>query len=229
MELKDNSQRAQWVVWSFIAMGVMLLLFGFSSFSQYDLLERIKTGGDFTDEEAQANDLRHSLIAIVYLVTYVASIVLFILWFRRAYFNLHVISPNTMQFTEGWAAGAWFVPLLNLVRPFQIMKEIWYDTHRHTDSERRHSFGILGFWWATFLITGIYDRIISKAYDGDSVEQLMSLSWHTGLFSLLRLIPLILTVIIIKRISKAEETLREKYHTLDISSHLVDDNTTKAY
>jgi len=46
---------------------------------------------------------------------------------------------------------------------------------------------------------------------------------------LLLFIALYLIIKIIQQLSKAEETLHEKYHTLDITRHLVDDITTKAY
>ncbi len=49
------------------------------------------------------------------------------MWFRRAYFNLHQ-KVSYLSHSEGWAAGSWFVPIVNLYRPYQIMKEIYVET-----------------------------------------------------------------------------------------------------
>jgi hypothetical protein len=45
--------------------------------------------------------------------------------FRRAYRNLPALGAESPRFSSGWAVGAWFVPFLNLVRPKQIMDDIW--------------------------------------------------------------------------------------------------------
>ncbi len=229
MELKDNSQRAQWATWSFWVFGIVLSLFVISGFLQLNLYERIYSGEPYTNEEVHANGFRHLVVMILYLLFYVATVVFFIMWFRRAYYNLHLISPETMSYSEGWAAGAWFVPFLNLIRPYQIMKEIWFETFSHIEDERKDRSSIIGFWWVLFLITGLYARLASRLEGDEVLDDIIIKQANTNIAAILMFIPLFLIVRIIAQLSKAEETLRDKYHTLDISSHLVDDNTTKAY
>jgi len=78
-------------------------------------------------EAAESNDLRQLVIAIISMVVALISAVTFIMWFRRAYFNLHS-RVSKLSFTEGWAAGAWFVPIVNLGRPLNIMQELYNKT-----------------------------------------------------------------------------------------------------
>ena len=76
---------------------------------QYNLIDRIAHGGEYTMEEADLNDLREMVIGILYVIAYIVSAVTFIQWFRRAYYNLHLLVPRLNR-EEGWAAGSWFVP-----------------------------------------------------------------------------------------------------------------------
>ncbi len=230
MELKDNSQRAKWAIWSLSAFGAVLALFVLSGFLQLNLYERIYKLGGYSAEEVSSNGVRHMIVMLMYILTYVMAIVFFIMWFRRAYFNLHLISPSRMSYSEGWAAGAWFVPLLNIIRPYQIMKEIWYETFSHiNEDDRKNKSVIIGFWWVLFIIISIYARLVARSDSDMQLAEFLTKQANTNIAAILTFIPLFLIIKIIRELSKAEEVLKEKYHTLDITSHLIDDNTTKAY
>ena len=94
---------------------------------QYNLLLDLDQGLYVSEEDLTLNDLREFGIGIAAIIIQVFSIVTFIRWFRRAYFNTHSRALNP-AYEEGWAAGSWFVPILNLFRPYQIMKEIDKET-----------------------------------------------------------------------------------------------------
>jgi Domain of unknown function (DUF4328) len=61
-----------------------------------------------------------------------ATAVGFLVWFHRAYTNLPALGIEPLPYATGWTIGAWLVPLLNLVRPKQIMDTIW----RGSDPDR---------------------------------------------------------------------------------------------
>jgi hypothetical protein len=102
------------------------------------------------------------------LVLLVGSYIALIMWFRRAYYNLHQVSTIRPEHSEGWAAGAWFVPFLNFVRPYTIMKEVWQDTQRAAWGRIVQPSNILGWWWAAFVLKMIMGRITSKMGGNDS-------------------------------------------------------------
>jgi Domain of unknown function (DUF4328) len=95
-----------------------------SDASYHSLVERIP-GGGVTPEQAQAADDRQSKIGVVQLLLFGATAIVFILWFFRAYRNLGRLGINGLRWSERWAVGAWFVPLLNFVRPKSIANDIW--------------------------------------------------------------------------------------------------------
>src|SRR4051812_15977015 len=96
--------------------------------------------------------------AIIMLCLRLIFLTVFILWMRRAYHNLHKSGIKRLRYHESWAAAAWFVPGINLVRPRTIMKEIWDETQQafyknpHSDSRRDT---IIDYWWGFYLLAAV--------------------------------------------------------------------------
>jgi hypothetical protein len=157
--LKPNAHRAKTamlLLWIMLGLDVIGLT---SGYFQYELLQTALDGGDISTEAANANDLRERIIAIVQVIATIVSAVMFIRWFRRAYFNLHELVDG-LQFGEGWAAGSWFVPILNWFRPFQIMKELYVETrallaNKELSIYERFSMLALGVWWTLWLVNNL--------------------------------------------------------------------------
>lgn len=94
--------------------------------------------------------------------------IIFIMWFRRAYWNLHQLVKH-LNHSEGWAAGAWFVPIMSLFRPYQIMQELWLKTPRYLKKHNVEPAKIagdvpLGWWWAAFISSAIISNISGRLY-----------------------------------------------------------------
>ena len=145
-------------------------------------------GGTYSDEELNSNDLRVQIVSIVFLVVYVVSAVTFIQWFRRAYYNLHTRVKH-LDHTEGWAAGGWFVPILNLFRPYTIMTELYNETNRllskGTEGYRKRETMGMTIWWVLWIIWGFADRISTRlTLKAETIEELTS-STEMAMFCLL--------------------------------------------
>jgi len=125
--LRCNEQRAKIA----IALVLTVLVLDISSiichYFQYDLLQTLIDGGEVSEEAGTANDSRIQIISILYLVAFITSAVTFIMWFRRAYYNLHQ-KEDYLAHSDGWAAFSWFLPFVNLYKPYQIMKELYMET-----------------------------------------------------------------------------------------------------
>jgi len=217
MELRNNSERAQWILVIFYMMLGFTAIVLYSDYMQYQLLQN-----DFTSEEADANDSRQQIVAIIELVIYLLAVVFFIMWFRRAYYNLHQTNAK-LEFTEGWAAGAWFVPFINIVRPYQIMKEIWVKTQEESGQAiLEPSTALVGWWWATLMIGGMVTRGVSKlAENADTVEKLETSTIATIAAELINIPSLLIVILLIKKVSSFEMDLYFQRNNLDLSDHLI--------
>lgn len=211
--LKPNGQRAKnamVILW--IALGIELISF-ISSYFEYDLLQRASNGAPISSIEAAANDMRELIVAIIHTIVFITCAVMFIQWFRRAYYNLQIKVPNLL-YTDGWAAGSWFVPILNLFRPYQMMRELHEETIELLDKKEVSSHGLstrlLGWWWFLWIAALTVGRVADRiATESASISQLQS----AAIFSMIRnvlMIPLTLLIVkIISDYSKVEPILFE--------------------
>ncbi len=211
--LRDNSQRAKnAIVLFWILFGVTVIAIA-STFMEYNLAKKALTSS-ITLDEANSNDLRQKIIKFLVLIVQILVIVYFIMWFRRAYFNLHSLGCY-VRYSEGWAAGAWFVPFLNLVRPYEIMKDIWDRTQERTqegiEDKRIESPAIVGFWWFLWLATNIAGNIYAWTFiSGEkTVQALISRNSTAMILDAANLVNLFVTITIIKKISGFEEKLKD--------------------
>jgi hypothetical protein len=220
--VRDNSQRAKNVILIFwIFFGLTIIFIG-SSFLERNLLLRA-AGGNITPDEANSNDLRQRIIGISELLLHIVLIVYFIMWFRRAYFNLHSLGFY-LRYTEGWAAGAWFVPFMNLYAPFKIMKEIWDNTQMRAQQGSEDIVlkpsTLLGVWWFLWIVTNIAGNIYSRLeLQGEhTISDLISLNTTSIVLNVIDLANVFLIITIIQQVNVFEEQLKQKLVIENIAS-----------
>lgn len=211
-DLRPNEQRAKnalTLLWIMLGLEIISLI---SSGLQYNLLSQISDFGSLTPEEADANDTREGIIGIMYLIAYIISVVTFIMWFRRAYYNLHLRAKN-LSYSDDWAAGSWFVPFMNLVRPYKIMKELYertIDLYRKNGVKLNFELNssIVGWWWTFWIVSNIIGNITFRITNSaDTVDELLTATTFS-IFNYLLGIPLALLAIrVIKDYAKAEPFL----------------------
>jgi hypothetical protein len=184
----------------------------YSSYMQYRMLVSASEGMQFSEEAINGNDSRQQLIGIIQLLLILATIVFFIMWFHRAYKNLHRLGINTLQYTQGWAIGGWFVPFLNLVRPYTIMKEIWKNTQEYVFTKetgiRSSAPTIIGWWWGTWLLSNVLGNASGKiALRANSIDQMIT-STQVSMFSdAVDMLSMIITLIMVTKMMDYEKQL----------------------
>lgn len=208
-DLKPNEQRSQnaiLLIWIALAMNCISLV---SSYFQYDLLQTAANGGEISAEDITSNDNREQAIGIIQIIVFVVSAITFIQWFRRAYFNLH-LRVNHLSHSEGWAAGCWFVPIVNLFRPYQIMKELFQATHFFLKRNEVHttehlSIASLGLWWTFWIIDRFVGQFVLKySLKADTIEELTTSTIAQLISNGIGIVLAIITINIITNYSKLE-------------------------
>lgn len=215
LELRPNEQRAKILlslIWIVLILEIISLI---SSGLQYSLLQTLSNGGVITNEAVTANDLREQSIGILYLIAYISSGIVFIMWFRRAYFNLHQ-KVKSLSYTEGWAAGSWFVPIVNLYRPYEIMKELYEETKKCIIDEDKSLYidlttNLLGIWWTLWIINGILGNIVFRlSRQADTIPELLTVTIISLISGFIGVGLGIVTIRVIKDYSKVERLLTMK-------------------
>jgi hypothetical protein len=118
-----------------------------------------------------------SFVALIEIPVYIFSAVMFLIWLNRAYKNLTPLQARDTEFSSGWAVGWWFIPFLNLFKPFQVVREIWYESDPIIDTEQRFLSASLrsaptymGIWWAFWIISNVAANITGAAFDPDDIR-----------------------------------------------------------
>lgn len=213
--LKNNAQRAQALYIIFVVLLLITVVTILSDFMQANLLKSY-IAGNIDAGAAEANDMRVWAISIVNLVAVICSIVFFIMWFRRAYNNLHLTGEVNLACTEGWAAGAWFVPFLNLVRPCQIMNEIWHKTQDATKNLLSHKQGALvGWWWGIYLVSNFAANIANQVYNNETLESMLSGTYAQIVCNFIEIVSIIITILLVKKTAEMEAKLYDSYEPAD--------------
>lgn len=94
-------------------------------------------------------------LGVVHFGALLATIAAYITWLYRVYDNLEALGA-TREHGLGWAIGAWFVPFLNLVRPFQIVRETFQKSGGYDVGETPV---IVGAWWGCWVISNVLSQI----------------------------------------------------------------------
>ena len=86
---------------------------------------------------------------------YAVTAVCFLAWLYRLRINVRAFGMRKLEFARHWSVLGFLIPMLNAVRPYQVMAEIW----RASDPAVLDPFEwkalepppLLAFWWATFV------------------------------------------------------------------------------
>ncbi len=211
-KIKPNDSRArlaQTFIWIVMILNIISV---YSSYMQYNLLSDFQNNEEITDAMLTSNDFREQLLAIVYFLVFITSGIIFIRWFQRAYFNLSKIT--FCEHSDDWAAWSWFIPIMNLFRPYQIMKELNDKSITFLKSKTTNiiedSAQLIGFWWALWIGSNFIGKLILKySFKEETVENFINSTIADMLLSLIGIPLAIVTVKVIKSYALKEEMISE--------------------
>jgi len=110
--------------------------------------------------------LKHAgLIDIMLKVGVVLSGLVFFTWVFRASDNSHGFGAKRMQYSPGWAVGSWFIPIANLVWPYQAIKEVYLVSRDPKNWKKDNVVSIVEFWWIIRMLsvcTVIYNTMMLR-------------------------------------------------------------------
>jgi hypothetical protein len=136
---------------------------------------------ELSDAEAADADGLDS-IALLFnwasVVTMIATVVAWCFWKHRCHRNLSALGAVNLQFTPRSAIGFYFLPIFQLFKPYQAMREIAWASNPHSgpaiDCRFHHistSF-LLVAWWVFFFLVSTTDRIAASKTPVDDSSDL---------------------------------------------------------
>jgi len=156
------------LLWLGAALSVVAII---SGAMQMQLL----SNPNFTESEAAANDQRQGFIGIAQVALYLLTVVIFARWILLANRNVRALGAEGLRCTPGWAVGYYFVPIVNLWKPYQAMKDLWQASRNPREWQTVQPGGILPLWWALWIITNILGQISFRlSLEAKGISSLLS-------------------------------------------------------
>ena len=167
MLLEDPWKRGGTVI---ALMGITIVVSAIAIWSNYQQY-LLADGRLVTEAMIIANDSRQFKIQLTEVAIMILSIVFFCRWILIVNRNAIRMADHEEQITirGGWAVGYHFIPIINLVRPYQSMGQMFAAAKQDTN--------IVVVWWASWLGSGLisgYARRYGKSVD--SVEAVQTWS-----------------------------------------------------
>jgi hypothetical protein len=166
MPAVDSLRQRQRFVGGLLAANVVADLVSITtSVSQLNFLT-----GAYGDQGSEATadlfDAADSTIGQTQFGLMLASGVAFLAWIHRAHFNLTLGGLRDLVYTPGKAVIGFFIPIMNLVRPYRVVKEIWAGSVHLASGAPLRSWGqnpitasLIDWWWFAFLASSILARV----------------------------------------------------------------------
>lgn len=163
---------------------VIAILFGIGSLMSdvrlYDLGSKIITGKRLTQTEqwqAETLDRDMAYLAQTQKGLYFITGVLFLFWIYCVHGNLPALGARHLRFTSGWAVGWFLIPFMNLIRPYQVVQEIWkasnpFYTDDHSWKTTRSS-PLIRWWWILFLMSIIPGNFATKVMSFEETQEVI--------------------------------------------------------
>lgn len=105
----------------------------------------------------EARDWVEMLAGVVALVCVIATPTFFLMWLHRAVRQVNGMGKG-VGVTPGWAVGYWFVPFVNLVKPYKVIRDLAGALGGDSFVASLH----LGVWWAALFLERSLARIETR-------------------------------------------------------------------
>ncbi|MFN8018305.1 MAG: DUF4328 domain-containing protein [Acidimicrobiales bacterium] len=194
---------------------VLVALFGLGqagvSLWRRELVDEVLSGQAVSGTTLTNADDLARVASIGGLVAWIFAFVLAAIWCKRVFANLAgPLRSRGLDYTPGWAAGWWFVPFANFVKPVQVVREAWKAS---SPAEQPDSMAwkvakapaTISIWWA-FVVLSILVGFTAVSNDDSSTalrpSEFQDLMVRTAAVGSLRFVMGILAVAVFGAVTK---------------------------
>jgi hypothetical protein len=172
------------------------------------------------DEWAAFESLNRKCIALGWsqLGTYVATIVAWCMWKHRCHRNLPALGAVNLQFTPRSAVGYYFLPIFQLFKPYQAMREIrWASDPQGLQQidcrfHRVSSSLLLVAWWILYYLACFSDRVAAsiQAKAPSDMPSMLAVCYSWSAAHLVYLVASLAAVMVVVMITRRQARRAER-------------------
>lgn len=202
--------------WRGVSVAVQLALLGcllaaaFTLYVDFEILgfvEDVRLRPDTVGlADGERIDRLIAISAMELVATLVAGI-LFISWLYTAHHS-NRMDQSVLKHGSGWAIGGWFVPVLGLWRPFQMVTDVRRGATGDRDADVPRT---QGWWWVAFTLSYVVSMVSTWFYDEAAstpdaepeayLEAFARAATWEGYTSALTILAAVLAIVVVREIS----------------------------
>lgn len=164
--LRDTSRLTRWVLrllYLQIFVGAVSVVSGVFEFLMLQEFDSALYGSrEQMMAEANANDIRQGFVAVLSAMVLVVAGIAILRWIYFANLNAARMSGREMKFTPAWSVAWYFIPVANMWKPYQAMKEIWLVSAACGSDMLAKVPSYLNGWWFLWLFTGFLGNVAMR-------------------------------------------------------------------
>jgi len=197
---RSGSRRARWAVALLVTAGFVALFSLVHQLGALGLIDRA-VAGQLTVSQADEYDVTTALLALLQLAVLLATGVAFLAWLSRTVDNVPSLGGGVPSVTPRWSIGWWFVPIMNLYRPFLIVR----DTYRRLAGSGETGSGMIVAWWVAWVANDLLGIIALTRPAPETLDALRTEVVSASFNDLLTMIAAVLAVVVVREVEGRAE------------------------
>lgn len=209
-KFRDPSLLVNWVeicLWACLCLAVVGIATRIVSHGILtDLRDGTYASAALSATASEAFDRRERFLNVMELFLFAVTSVLALKWIHRANFNARQLGAEGMRFTPGWAVGSYFIPIVNLWKPYQAMKEIWKASSSPSNWQGAPSGALLGIWWFLWLLSTFANYAVLRFFwaIGERIQDFIAANALAAVMDVLEIPLTVSFLILVKKIHKMQ-------------------------
>ncbi len=215
---RDPKRLSQWLKWLLVVVALIHIFFGLCAAPQALLMNDMADGIPASKVllfATGAKERRDGALGNFMSLVYFGAAFLFAFWTYRMNANIHALGGNNLRFTPAWAVSWYFVPVANLWKPYQVMRELWLASDNPANWQTGRTSKLLGWWWASWLASALSPFVaviymVRLSVQGDVLAPLMVIEVFGVVAAVLGLAAATLAFFVVARIGAFQEQAAER-------------------
>jgi hypothetical protein len=180
----------------------------------YTLLDRIWKG--MAGRLAAADTLEAHLsqlnaLRLIQGLAWLATAAMFLWWLYRAHRNLPALGAADLRFTPRAAVSAFFVPVLNVVVPVRVVRELWNGSDPAPAEPGPRGGATMSpwvaWWWGVFVASVLLDPVMSRIAGELEARLTVGTTVLLVLGQLLEICAAILAMVVVWSVSQGQQEI----------------------
>jgi len=166
IETRRITQLVVWFFYIYIACSVLYLVSALMLNAFISSIEQgtYLYGYESMMADAEAHDLRDSIISGLIFIVYILCAISFLRWTYKSSQITHLSGAQDLRFSPGWSVGWYFIPIAVLWKPFQAFKQIYQVSIQINNWKNVVIPSSLRWWWGLFILSNFINNILFRLY-----------------------------------------------------------------